>query len=60
MLNVLFENRNSSTDAFQCGNVSITGHLFHSKVKSNQNRELIMLDEAQDCRPKGWVLCQDL
>jgi hypothetical protein len=42
MLNALFENRNSSPHAFQCGNVRITGHQFHSNV-SRENRDLIML-----------------
>ena len=60
MLNALFESRNSSTDAFQSGNVSFTGHPFHSKVNSHENRDLIMLGEAGDCRPEGLVLCQDL
>ena len=43
MLNTFANNRNSSTDAFQCGNVRIIGHQFHSKV-SRENRDLIMLD----------------
>jgi hypothetical protein len=58
MLNALFENRNSSTHAFQCSNVSITGHQFHSKV-SREHRDRIMLGSAGDCRPDGLVLRQD-
>jgi len=49
MLNALFEERNSSTHAFQCGNVRITGHC-----------DLIMLAEAGNCRREGSVLRQDL
>jgi len=49
MLNALFEERNSSTHAFQCGDVRITGH-----------RDLIMLGEARSCRPEGLALRQDL
>jgi hypothetical protein len=60
MLNALFESRNSSTHAFQCGNVCITCHQFHSKVTPAKNRDLIMLGESGDCRPEGLVLCQDL
>ena len=60
MLNALFENRNSSTHALRCGDASVTGHPFHSKVNSHENRDLIMLGEAGDCRPEGLVLCQDL
>lgn len=58
MLNALFENRNSSTHAFQCGNVRITGHPFHSV--SRENRDLIMVGYAGDCRPEELVLRQDL
>jgi hypothetical protein len=49
MLNALFEDRNSSTHAFQCRNVRITGH-----------HDLIMSGEAGHRRPKGLVLRQDL
>jgi hypothetical protein len=49
MLNASFEERNSSTHAFQCGDVGITGH-----------RDLSMLGEARNCRREGSVLRQDL
>jgi hypothetical protein len=49
MLYALFEERNSSTHAFQCGDVRITGHC-----------DLIMLGEAGNCRREGSVLRQDL
>jgi hypothetical protein len=49
MLNALFEERDSSTHAFQCGDVGITGHC-----------DLIMLGEAGNCRREGSVLRQDL
>lgn len=49
MLNALFEERNSSTYAFQYGDVGITGHC-----------DLIMLGEAGNCRREGSVLRQDL
>jgi|HubBroStandDraft_2_1064218.scaffolds.fasta_scaffold531608_2 hypothetical protein len=60
MLNTFVNNRNSSPDAFQCGNVRITGHRFDSKSHSRENPDLIMLGEAGDCRPEGLVLCEDL
>ena len=58
MLNALFENRNSLTHAFQCSNVRITGHQFHSV--SRENRDLIMLGEAGYYRPEKLLLRQDL
>jgi hypothetical protein len=49
MMNALFEERNFSTYAFQCGDVRITGH-----------RNPIMVGEAGNCRPEGLALRQDL
>ena len=60
MLHALFENRNVSPHAFQRGNVRMTGHQFHSRVTSCENRDLIMLGDTWDCRPEGLVLRQDL
>ena len=60
MLNALVDNRDSSADAFQCGNVTISRHQCHSTVSSHGNRDLIMLSEAGNCGPKELVLCQDL
>jgi hypothetical protein len=60
MLNALADNRNSSTDAFQCGNVSISRHRRHSPITFRENRDLIMLGTAGDCGPEGLFSCQDL
>jgi len=75
MLNALVDNRLSSKDDFQYGNVGISGHRFHTKADCRENRDLHCVGRIRDChslrwavsqvlqrvcRPEGLVLCQDL